>query len=94
MLLRLVARLKVASGHLRVGWHAWRNPALKWHGKLVLLGMAVYVLSPIDIIPDWIPLMGWIDDLMLIGVVLPVVMKLLPADVLRQARQSAGADKD
>ncbi len=93
MLWRLGARWRAASRHLRVGWHAWRNPALKWHGRVVLLGMVIYVLSPIDILPDWIPLLGWVDDIVLISIVLPLFMKLLPADVLRQARQSAGTDK-
>ncbi len=93
MLLRTVARLRAAGRHLLVGWYAWRHPALKWPGKLVLLGMAVYVLSPVDVVPDWIPVLGWIDDFLLIGVVLPLFMKLLPAEVVRQARKSARINK-
>lgn len=94
MLLRLGSRLRAAARHLQVAWHAWCNPAMTWHGKLVLVGMAVYVLSPIDIVPDWIPLLGWVDDLVLIGIVLPLFMKLLPPDVLRQAQQAARNSRD
>lgn len=94
MLLRLGARLRAGGRHLLVGWHAWRDPALKWPGKLALLLMAIYVLSPIDIIPDWIPFLGWVDDLVMVGIVLPLFMKLLPEGVLRQARQRAGVDQN
>ncbi len=90
MLLRLGARLRVAGRHLLVGWYAWRDPALAWPGRLGLLCMALYVLSPVDLFPDGIPLLGWLDDLVVIGLVLPLFMKLLPADVLRDARRRAG----
>lgn len=92
MLLRLLARLRTAGRHLRVGWHAWRDPALRWPGRMVLLAIALYVISPIDLIPEWIPLLGWLDDLLVISVVLPLLMKLLPAEVLRSAQQRAGGD--
>lgn len=87
---RLARRLKIAGRHLRVGWYAWKNPALRWPGKLMLALMAMYLLSPIDIVPDTIPLLGWLDDFALVAVVLPMLLKLLPADVLRQAEERAG----
>ena len=52
--------------------------------------MALYLLSPFDLLPDWIPLLGWIDDLMLISIVLPLFLRLLPADVLLRAQRRAG----
>ncbi len=92
MLLRLGSRLRVAGRHLLVGWHAWRNPALPWPGKLMLALMALYLLSPFDLVPDWLPVLGWLDDLALVGLVLPILLRLLPAEVLRQARCRAGLD--
>ena len=92
MLLRLGTRLRAAGLHLLVGWHAWRNPALGWPGKLMLALMALYLLSPVDLVPDWVPLLGWLDDIALVGLVLPVLLRLLPPEVLRQARRRAGLD--
>ncbi|MCM0044183.1 MAG: DUF1232 domain-containing protein [Burkholderiaceae bacterium] len=92
MLFRLTRRLRAAGRYLLVGWHAWRHPALRWPGKLVLVLMALYLLTPIDIVPDGIPLLGWLDDFALVAIVLPLFLKLLPADIVRDARRKAGAE--
>ena len=93
MLIRLARRIRSAGRHLLVGWYAWRNPALGWPGKLVLLAMAVYLVSPIDLVPDGLPVLGWLDDFALIAFGLPLLLKLLPADVIRDAREKAGAGR-
>lgn len=90
-MMRLLLRLRAAGRHLLVAWHAWRDPALRWPGRLVLVALALYLLSPIDLIPDGIPLLGWLDDFALIAFVLPRLLKMLPAGVLREARKKAGA---
>jgi uncharacterized membrane protein YkvA (DUF1232 family) len=57
----------------------------------MLIGMVIYVISPIDLIPDAIPILGWLDDLALITLILPLLLKLLPEEVLTKARrQSVG----
>lgn len=90
-MMRLLLRLRAAGRHLLVAWHAWRDPALRWPGRLMLVALALYLLSPIDLIPDGIPLLGWLDDFALIAFVLPRLLKMLPAGVLREARKKAGA---
>lgn len=92
MLLRLGTRLRAAGRHLLVGWHAWRDPALAWPGRLMLALMALYLLSPFDLVPDWLPVLGWLDNLALVSLVLPMLLRLLPAEVLRQAQRRAGLD--
>lgn len=87
---RITRRLKAAGRHLRIGWHAWRHPALRWPGKLLLVLMALYLISPIDIIPDTLPLLGWLDDFALVAIVLPLLLKLLPDEVVREAKEKAG----
>lgn len=87
---RITRRLKAAGRHLRIGWHAWRHPALGWPGKLLLMLMALYLISPIDIIPDTLPLLGWLDDFALVAIVLPLLLNLLPAEVVREAKEKAG----
>ncbi len=90
-MMRLMRRLRAAGRHLLVAWHAWRDPALRWPGRLMLAAVALYLLSPIDLMPDGIPLLGWLDDFALLGFALPLFLKLLPAGVLKEARRKAGS---
>lgn len=90
-MMRLLLRLRAAGRHLLVGWHAWRDPALPWSGRLMLIAVGLYLLSPIDLIPDGIPLLGWLDDFALIAFVFPQLLKILPENVLREAQKKAGA---
>ncbi len=48
-----------------------------------------YLLSPIDLIPDFIPVLGWLDDLLLVPLLIMLTIKLIPADVMEDIRQSA-----
>lgn len=87
MIGRLLLRLRAAGSHLRVAWCAWRHPKLPLAGRLMLIGMAIYVISPIDFIPDALPVLGWLDDLALISLILPLLLKLLPQEVIAEARR-------
>ncbi len=87
MIGRLLLRLRAAGNHLRIAWHAWRHPKLPLAGRLMLIGMAIYVISPIDFIPDALPVLGWLDDLTLITLILPSLLKLLPQEVIAEARR-------
>lgn len=90
-MMRLMRRLRSAGRHLLVAWYAWRNPALRWPGRAMLVAVTLYLLSPVDLIPDGIPLLGWLDDVALVAFVLPLLLKMLPAPVLQEARKKAGA---
>lgn len=63
-----------------------RTPLL---ARCVALAVAAYALSPIDLIPDFIPVLGYLDDLLIIPLGLALVIRLLPPQVLRDARQKA-----
>lgn len=91
MMGRLLLRLRASWRHLRVAWYAWRDPKLPLAGRLMLTAIVIYVVSPIDLMPDVVPVLGWLDDLTLIGLVLPLLLRLLPGEVLAQARQQAAA---
>lgn len=93
MVARLLLRLRAAGNHLRVAWYAWRHPKLPLAGRLMLIGMAIYVISPIDLIPDALPVLGWLDDLALITLILPLLLKLLPEEVLIDARRQSSAGR-
>ncbi|MGR4895185.1 YkvA family protein [Stenotrophomonas sp. LARHCG68] len=68
-----------------------RDPRTPWPLRLLALGIAAYALSPIDLIPDFIPLLGYLDDLVIVPLGLLLVLRRVPAEVLDDARQRAAA---
>ncbi len=74
-----------------VVYFAARDKRTPWFVRLIALFVAAYALSPIDLIPDFIPVLGYLDDLVLIPLGLALVVRLTPAEVLLSARQKAEA---
>lgn len=72
-------------------YYAARDPRTPWALRLLALAVAAYALSPIDLIPDFIPVLGYLDDLLLVPLGLWLVLRLLPPPVLTDARQRAQA---
>lgn len=70
-------------------YFAARDPLAPWRWRLLALLVAAYALSPIDLIPDFIPLLGYLDDLLLVPLGLWLVIRLMPPDVMERARQRA-----
>lgn len=78
-----------------VVYFAARDPRTPWLARLLALGIAAYALSPIDLIPDFIPVLGYLDDLVIVPLGLMLVLRLIPADVLAssQAKAESAVDK-
>lgn len=89
MFLRLGRLLRAGGRDLLVLWYAWRNPATPLRLKLATLLLAVYLFSPIDLLPDWFALLGWIDDVTLLALGIPAILRLVPGTVLGDARAAA-----
>lgn len=70
-------------------WFAGRHPRTPWFAKALGLFVVAYALSPIDLIPDFIPVLGYVDDVLLLPGLIWLTIKLLPADVLAQCRAEA-----
>lgn len=72
-----------------------RDPQLNWKAKLkaglILVAVAIYILNPMDIIPDVTPFWGWIDDLLVIPAVMAVSAKIIPEVNVAEIRQKARA---
>jgi len=83
------ARLRALKRESLVVYYAARDPRLPWHVRLLALAIAAYALSPIDLIPDFIPVLGYLDDLILVPLGVALVVKLTPGDVLADARERA-----
>ena len=68
---------------------AYRDPRVPWPAKLGAALVVAYALSPIDLIPDFIPVLGYLDDLLLIPLGLALVVRLTPPEVVEAARARA-----
>jgi len=68
---------------------ASRHTSTPWYAKAVAAGVAAYALSPIDLIPDFVPVFGYLDDLVLIPLGIAVAVRLVPAGVLKECRSRA-----
>ena len=70
-------------------WIAAQDPRMPWLEQVLVLCAAAYAFSPIDLIPDAIPVLGLLDDLVLVPVVLWLALRMTPADVLADSRAEA-----
>ncbi len=71
---------------------AQKDPRTPWYTKALAVCVVGYAFTPIDLIPDFIPVLGLLDDLVLIPLGVAVVAKLIPAEVLNECRQKAATD--
>lgn len=70
-------------------WFAGRHPATPWHAKALGIFVVAYALSPIDLIPDFIPVLGYIDDVLLLPALIWLTVRILPPAVLAECRVQA-----
>ncbi|MCB0180453.1 MAG: DUF1232 domain-containing protein [Anaerolineae bacterium] len=70
-------------------WLVYRHPGTPWYAKLVAVCVAGYAFSPIDLIPDFIPVLGYVDDLILLPLGIMLALKLIPEPVLEECRRQA-----
>lgn len=79
-----INKLKSEAGALVIAYRDKRTPIL---AKLVILITIGYLLSPVDLIPDFIPVLGLIDDLVIVPLLILLALKLIPTAVLADARE-------
>jgi uncharacterized membrane protein YkvA (DUF1232 family) len=72
-------------------WLAARHPRTPRGAKLLALAVAAYALSPIDLIPDFIPVLGYLDDLLIVPLGILLVTRMMPTDLLAECRAAAEA---
>src|ERR1041385_5210728 len=69
---------------------AARDPRTPWYAKLIIAGCVAYAVSPVDLVPDFIPVLGLIDDLIFIPIALALPLRFIPDEVLADCRSRAG----
>ena len=70
-------------------WFCCRHPGMPWLPKIFALLVVGYFLSPIDLIPDFIPVIGYLDDLLLVPIGIYLTLKLVPQHVIEESRAQA-----
>ncbi len=79
-------RLRTEVRALRL---AYRDPRVPWYAKWVLACVVGYALSPIDLIPDFIPVLGQLDDLILVPLGVLLALKMIPKEIMHECRERA-----
>jgi len=67
---------------------AARDPRTPWYAKTIVFLTIAYAFSPIDLIPDFIPILGYLDDLIIVPAGITLAIKLIPAEALEEARRT------
>ncbi|MET3896447.1 uncharacterized membrane protein YkvA (DUF1232 family) [Devosia sp. UYZn731] len=70
-------------------WLAARDPRTPWPARILAACIAAYALSPVDLIPDFIPVLGYLDDLLIVPLGILAVVRLIPAPLLAEHRAAA-----
>jgi uncharacterized membrane protein YkvA (DUF1232 family) len=68
---------------------ASRDPRVPWYAKVLAIAVAGYALSPIDLIPDFIPVLGYLDDLIIVPLGIWLVVSLIPEEIMAEYRAIA-----
>jgi uncharacterized membrane protein YkvA (DUF1232 family) len=92
-LTNLRERVRQLKSEIFALYLAARHPETPWYAKVLVAVVVAYALSPIDLIPDFVPLLGYVDDLILIPVGITLAVKMIPPHVLAECRAAARDSK-
>ena len=82
---------RLAKRDVHAIYRAARDPRVPWYAKALAFCVAGYALSPIDLIPDFVPVLGYMDDLIIVPLGILIVAKLIPPEIMAEHRALAAA---
>ncbi len=85
----LKTRAKIIKKDITVIYYAYRHPELSILPKILIIFTIGYALSPIDLIPDFIPVLGYLDDLIILPILITLSIKLIPQEIMTESRIKA-----
>jgi uncharacterized membrane protein YkvA (DUF1232 family) len=94
VLQRLKASARLLKRDTIALYLAARDPRTPWYAKVLAAVVLAYALSPIDLIPDFIPVLGYLDDLILVPAGIALVLRLVPPEVMADCRERARTEAD
>jgi len=68
---------------------AYRDPRVPWYARVFAAGVVAYAISPMDLIPDFIPVLGYLDDLILVPLGIVLALRMIPPEVMADCRERA-----
>ncbi|MDD5473041.1 MAG: YkvA family protein [Candidatus Methanoperedens sp.] len=71
---------------------SYKDPRVPWYAKVIIAATVGYALSPIDLIPDFIPVLGLLDDLIIVPIGISLALKMMPKEVLDEYREKAQSE--
>ncbi len=86
---RVKEKARLLKIELHAMWFAIKHPGTPWTAKAILIGVLLYAASPIDIIPDFIPFFGMLDDIVVIAAGLWLARRMIPEEVMTECREKA-----
>lgn len=89
MLDRLRQRARRLKTEIYALYLAYRDPRTPWYARLFAAGVVAYAFSPLDLIPDFIPIIGLLDDLILVPLGIVLALRMIPASVMAECHQRA-----
>ena len=89
---KLKARAKRLKAEITALYYAAQDPRVPWTARGIILFALGYALSPIDLIPDFIPVIGYLDDLLILPALIALALRLIPAEVMAAARERAARE--
>ena len=84
-------RLRQLKTEVYAIYLAYQDPRTPWYARLWAAGVVGYAFSPIDLIPDFIPVLGYLDDLLILPLGIALALKMIPAEVMTDCRAKAQA---
>ncbi len=89
----MIQRLRERANHLKLWTYAlylaYRDPRVPWHARLFALAVVSYAFSPIDLIPDFLPVIGYLDDLVIVPLGLSLAIRMIPRPILEECKVRA-----
>lgn len=87
----ILAWAKTVRRDVHALWLAARDPRTPWYAKAFAIAIAAYALSPIDLIPDVIPVLGYLDEVLLLPLAILLAVRLVPPAIMAEQRAAAEA---
>jgi uncharacterized membrane protein YkvA (DUF1232 family) len=95
--MKLITTLRERTKQLKTQTYAMylacKHPHTPWYAKVLLILVIGYAVSPIDLIPDFIPVLGYVDDLIIVPLGISLALKMIPKEVILECREKAKSER-
>jgi uncharacterized membrane protein YkvA (DUF1232 family) len=91
LLAKLRTEARRLKGEVHALYEAARHPGTPWYAKVFIVAIVAYALSPIDLIPDFIPVLGFLDEIILLPIGIALAVRMIPPDVMAECRARGAA---